>query len=447
MRSDVLCFLSVAAANVLVHGSQAPLQSDGPASGLAITLSDHSDNGMVSRDGFLKKASLQVSSQRADQSTMKMMLSDISNGQMSAWLSHQGYDEVLLQKVYWVLGAGAVLGFLSLFGELFPSWRCSSWLQNVWVLALMQAAFQCVMHSTIHFGQIVMPIGSGPFFLARGLMIFALGLGIAKCGSGNDTTPELWPDGFREQMLLVLGGLANSSGALMFIAALMYAPSPIVNIMFSQRTVLSALGGCIFLGQMLKWPQGLCMALGVAAAAFLMYTTTSPTALEKALNEDSLDLTLGAGLALGGALLQAASMVILRSLAGRVNHLAYMVSCGVTSVFMCIPLILMWLPDFRRIVISPSAPAVMMVLGQGLASALAQLLWNKVIVLAKLGPVQTFILGAVLVLQCLVDLYMGYRYGFLMWIAFGLVLVWLPLTAAVDVFVASKDAKSSSESK
>merc|ERR1719265_2928760 len=130
---------------------------------------------------------------------MSMAWSDSSGSEMSVPPKRQRYlerNQVLLQKLYCVLGAGAVLALFTICGELFSSSPMCSCCQNIWVVALLTSAHAAVQSSVIHFGQQLFDIGFGPIFLFRGLIMFSAALGIAKCGKTRFT---LWPDDRREQ--------------------------------------------------------------------------------------------------------------------------------------------------------------------------------------------------------------------------------------------------------
>lgn len=351
-------------------------------------------------------------------------------------------NQLLLQKLYYVLGAGAVLALLTLCGELFSSWPMCSCLQNLWVIALMAAGHQTTQSSVIHFGQQLFAIGFGPLFLFRGIMTFSVSLCLAKCGNSSVT---LWPEGRRVRVLLVSSGFIASLSILFLTAALMYAPSPVVNVLYSSRSFFGALGGLLFLGEMLKWQQWVCMALGLGVVVLLIYSSASGEVMERKVGRGDLDLPLGAGFCLLAALFQALSMVTMRCLKGQTDHLALAVAGGWTNILLCIPIAMFFFSDFARVVVSPSVHVLIVLLGQGTASVLAQMMTNKMALMAKLGPIQTFLVGSGLVLQVFVDLFMGYRYQLMMWVALGLMLLWLPCSAAVDMYLAKHEESSSKD--
>merc|ERR1719420_2185970 len=99
----------------------------------------------------------------------------------------------------------------------------------------------------------------------------------------------------------------------------------------------------------------------------------------------------------------------MRCLKDQTDHIVLTVSGGFVNILLCIPIAIFFFEDFAHVVISPSLIVVLVLLGQGTASFFVQMLTNKLALLAKLGSIQTFVIGATLLLQCFVDLFMGYR--------------------------------------
>lgn len=375
-------------------------------------------------------------------SVMKMGWNDIAQGQMPVSLQLHDFEEPqLLERLYWLLGGSAVVFCLAILGEIFASWSfsenlciksVSACLENLWMLALLAAGNWSFMQAIIHFGHQILDIGIGPIFLSRGVFTVVLGLGLAKGGS---TSVVLWPDDRQQQKLLVLGGLMNSASVLLLIAALMCAPSPVVNIMFCSRTFFSALGGYLICQETLTWQQWVCMTLGAAVISIMVYATADDQVIQhNGVTNSSLNMTLGVGFAIAAAALMAASLVTIRCLEGQVDLLAHLVSRGWTNIVLCIPLFIFYWEDFMRLVTSPSVAVALVLIGQGTTNFGAQMTTIKIAMLAKLGPIQTFMVGVGLVLQCAIDLFMGYRYQILAWVALALMLVWLPLSAFVDTY-------------
>lgn len=230
----------------------------------------------------------------------------------------------------------------------------------------------------------------------------------------------------------------------MAIAALLYATAPIVSVVLTMSTIFMALGAFVIHGETLKWLQWVSMTLGVAVVTLLIYATATDGVIEH-MFQDALNLPLGVGLAVAGAFLLAMSMVTLRSVKGQVHFFAFLVVYATITILFSVPLAFVFSNDFMQIVNQSSIPLMAVLAWQGIAHFLSQYLMNKIALLAKLGPIQTFIVATSLVLLCVVDLFMGYQYQMLAWIFFLLTLVWLPLSYVVDAYC-NDDGPSSKDS-
>eukprot|EP00746_Dinoflagellata_sp_MGD_P131114 gnl/MRDRNA2_/MRDRNA2_64931_c0_seq1.p1 gnl/MRDRNA2_/MRDRNA2_64931_c0~~gnl/MRDRNA2_/MRDRNA2_64931_c0_seq1.p1 ORF type:complete len:475 (-),score=45.17 gnl/MRDRNA2_/MRDRNA2_64931_c0_seq1:100-1524(-) len=424
----------------------------GPLASHSTTYSVHQSTSALRRPDFVHNDSTEadqhglflakpISPQMGFSSVSEALKISISKSQQQTYEEH-----FTLQNLYWVLGAGLLLGLVTIVTELLAyRWESSS-LLYVWFLALQCAGHLCMAQSIVHFGHQTLGVQFGPVFLSRGVIYLCLGLAASCASKINSTTSQVfWPDGRWEQTLVVLQGAATSLGQMMVIAALVYATAPVVSVILCSSVLFMALGSLLIQGETLKWPQWASMTLGIAVVTILIYATASGGVVEH-MFQNSLNLPLGLGLAVSGALLIAFGMVIVRYLKGQVHYLTYVVGYGSMTTLFCVPLAIFFFRDFEWVATNYSAPLILVLAWQGICSFIFQCLMNKIGQLAKLGPVQTFINAACLVFLCVVDIFMGYRYQILAWICFMLTLVWLPLSYVIESRYGDNSTASSQSS-
>eukprot|EP00746_Dinoflagellata_sp_MGD_P011676 gnl/MRDRNA2_/MRDRNA2_124585_c0_seq1.p1 gnl/MRDRNA2_/MRDRNA2_124585_c0~~gnl/MRDRNA2_/MRDRNA2_124585_c0_seq1.p1 ORF type:complete len:459 (+),score=41.56 gnl/MRDRNA2_/MRDRNA2_124585_c0_seq1:117-1493(+) len=401
-----------------------------------------------SQNLFLKRGASLLT--RADPLWMQIIETSTSKNQMRDNSQLELDDSRFsLQNLYWVLGVGVMLGAVTFCSEFFfETSQCSSSLAYLWFLALQAAGHLCMCQSIVHFGHQILDLHFGPQFLCRGVIYFLFGLGLAASAqkSTTDKAPVFWPQGCRERCLLVLQGVCNSLGQLMVMTSLVYATAPVVSVVLCSSAILMALGSFLVFGETLKWPQWVSMILGISVVTLLIYATATNGVIDR-MFQDSLNLPLGVGIAVIGASLVAAGMIIIRSLKGEVHYFAFLVGFGSWALFFSIALAFFFFNDFAQVLGNLSVPVTAVLAWQGISAFLAQLLMNKIAQLAKLGPIQTFINAAGLVFLCIVDLFMGYKYQILAWVCFLLTLVWLPLSYIVELYCRDVEASSQDSTK